>query len=119
MKKNIVRYFSLMLVLAIVTPFLSGCKEDNKCRLVVKVVDVTNTSIVIPDAYIEISKDAGSINAEGKTDIKGEAYFTFDHEAILDINVGKTDDVGYTRYGKSTVRLIPGETVEKLVLLQQ
>ena len=108
-----------MLLLAIAIPFLSGCKEDNKCRLVVKVVDVTNTSIVIPGASIEISKESGSVKAEGITDSKGEAFFTFDNEAILDINVSKTDNVGYTRYGKSTVRLVPGETEEKQVLLQQ
>ncbi|MDD2191808.1 MAG: hypothetical protein PHO12_04640 [Bacteroidales bacterium] len=119
MKKNIVRFFSFMLVLAIAIPFLSGCKEDNKCKLIVKVVDVTNTSIVIPEATISISKESGSVKADGITDIKGEAFFTFDNEAILDINVTKIDNLGYTRVGKSTVRLIPGETVEKLVLLQQ
>ena len=119
MKKNIVRFFSLMLVLALAIPFFSGCKEDNKCRLTVKVQDVTNTSIVIPGAKIVISKEQGSVRAEGTTDSKGEAYFTFDNEAILDIIVEKKDENNYTRYGKSTVRLIPGETVEKQVLLQQ
>ena len=119
MKKNIVRFFSFMLVLAIAIPFLSGCKEDNKCKLIVKVVDVTNTSIVIPEATISISKESGSVKADGITDSKGEAFFTFDNEAILDINVTKIDNLGHTRIGKSTVRLIPGETVEKLVLLQQ
>jgi 3-hydroxymyristoyl/3-hydroxydecanoyl-(acyl carrier protein) dehydratase len=119
MKKNIVRFFSLMLVLTLAIPFFSGCKEDNKCRLTVKVQDVTNTSIVIPSAKIVISKEQGSVRAEGTTDSKGEAYFTFDNEAILDINVEKKDENNYTRFGKSTVRLIPGETVEKQVLLQQ
>lgn len=119
MKKNIVRFFSLMLILALTIPFFSGCKEDNKCKLVVKVVDVTNTSMIISGANINISKAEGSVNAEGITDSKGEAFFTFDNEAILDINVSKTDELNYTRYGKSTVRLIPGETVEKQVLLQQ
>ena len=118
MKKNIVRFFSFMLVLAIAIPFLSGCKEDTKCRLVVKVGDVTNTAIVIPGASISISKDAGNVKAEGISDSKGEAFFTFDNEAILDINVSKKDATNYTRFGKSTVRLVPGETQEKQVLLQ-
>ena len=108
-----------MLVLAIAIPFLSGCKEDTKCKLVVKVVDVGDTSIVIPGATINISKESGSVKAEGITDSKGEAFFTFENEAILDIFVTKTDAANYTRQGKSTVRLIPGETQEKQVLLQQ
>lgn len=109
-----------MLILAIAIPFISGCKEDdNRCKLVVIVQDVTDTSIRIPGATISISKDAGSVKADGVTDSKGEANFVFDNEAILDINVSITDELGYTRYGKSTVRLVPGETVEKQVLLQQ
>ncbi len=120
MKKNILRFFSFMLILAIAIPFISGCKEDdNRCKLVVIVQDVTDTSIRIPGATISISKDAGSVKADGVTDSKGEANFVFDNEAILDINVSITDTLGYTRYGKSTVRLVPGETVEKQVLLQQ
>lgn len=118
MKKNILRFFSFMLILAIAIPFISGCKEeDNKCKLVVIVQDVTDSSIRIPGVTINISKGSGSVKANGITDSKGEAHFTFDNEAILDINVSKTygDD---TRYGKSTVRLVPGETVEKQVLLQ-
>lgn len=105
-----------MLILAITIPFISGCKEeDNKCKLVVIVKDVTDSSIRIPEATINISKGSGSVKANGITDSKGEAHFTFDNEAILDINVSLP---GTTRSGKSTVRLIPGETVEKEVLLQ-
>ncbi len=119
MKKNIVKKFSLVLVLALTTFFFSACKDDTKCRLTVKVQDVQNTQIVIPNAKIVISKEQGSVRAEGTTDSKGEAFFTFDHEAILDINVEKKYPDGSTRYGKATVRLIPGETVEKQVLLQK
>ena len=116
MKKNILRFFSFMLILAIAIPFISGCKEeDNKCKLVVIVQDVTDSSIRIPGVTINISKGSGSVKANGVTDSKGEAHFTFDNEAILDINVSLP---GTTRSGKSTVRLIPGETVEKQVLLQ-
>lgn len=119
MKKNILRFFSFMLILAIAIPFISGCKEeDNKCKLVVIVQDVTDNSIRIPGVTINISKNAGSVKANGITDSKGEAHFTFDNEAILDINVSLPLENGKTRYGKSTVRLVPGETVEKQVLLQ-
>lgn len=119
MKKNILRFFSFMLILAIAIPFISGCKEeDNKCKLVVIVQDVTNSSIRIPGATINISKGSGSVKANGVSDSQGEAHFTFDNEAILDINVSLPLNNGTTRYGTSTVRLIPGETVEKQVLLQ-
>lgn len=121
MKKNILRFFSFMFILTLAIPFISGCKEDdNRCKLVVTVQDVTDTSIRIPDAKVIISKDAGSIRDSSFTDSKGEANFVFDNEAILDINVSKSDTAGQnTRYGKSTVRLVPGETVTKEVLLQQ
>lgn len=119
MKKNILRFFSFMLILAIAIPFISGCKEeDNRCKLLVVVQDVNDTSIRIPGATINISKNAGSVKANGVSDSKGEANFVFDNEAILDINVSLPLDNGKTRYGKSTVRLVPGETVEKQVLLQ-
>jgi hypothetical protein len=119
MKKNILRFFSFLLILAIAIPFISGCKEeDNRCKLLVVVQDVNDTSIRIPGATISISKNAGSVKANGVTNSKGEANFVFDNEAILDINVSLPLDNGKTRYGKSTVRLVPGETVEKQVLLQ-
>lgn len=121
MKKNILRFFSFMLILSIAIPFISGCKEDdNRCKLVVIVQDVTDTSIRVPGVTISISKESGSVKANGVTDSQGEANFVFDNEAILDINVSKSDTSGHnTRYGKSTVRLVPGETVTKEVLLQK
>jgi hypothetical protein len=121
MKKNILRFFSFMLILSIAIPFISGCKEDdNRCKLVVIVQDVTDTSIRVPGVTISISKESGSVKANGVTDSQGEANFVFDNEAILDINVSKSDTSGNnTRYGKSTVRLISGETVTKEVLLQK
>lgn len=118
MKKNIVKYLSLILLFVSTTALFYGCKEDNSCKLVVVVKDVKDTSILIPKAKITIKKDPGNIVREGVSDSKGEAYFTFDNEAIFDIFVEKTDATGYTRYGKSTVRLIPGETVTRDVLLQ-
>ena len=86
--------------------------------MVVIVQDVTNSSIRIPGATINISKGSGSVKANGVSDSKGEANFVFDNEAILDINVSLPLNNGTTRYGTSTVRLIPGETVENQVLLQ-
>ena len=88
MKKNILRFFSFMLILAIAIPFISGCKEeDNRCKLLVIVQDVNDTSIRIPGATINISKGSGSVKANGVSDSKGEANFVFDNEAILDINM--------------------------------
>jgi hypothetical protein len=118
MKKNIVKFLSLILLLVGTTALFYGCKEDKSCKLVVVVKDVKDPSILIPKAKILIKKDPGNITREGISDSNGEAYFTFDNEAIFDIFVEKTDQTGYTRYGKSTVRLIPGETVTREVLLQ-
>jgi hypothetical protein len=119
MKRNIVRFFCAFVFLACVIVSFSSCKDDNKCKLVVTVLDVTNTSEVISGVKVVVAKGSSAVHEEGITDSKGEARFTFENEAILDIEVSKTDVIGYTRTGKSTVRLLEGETVSKQVYLNK
>ncbi|MDR0790049.1 MAG: hypothetical protein LBO06_04555 [Bacteroidales bacterium] len=123
MKRNIVRFFSMVMFLAFVATTFS-CAEDTECRLKVIVKDVTNQSHRISNATIHIGKESGSVKQDGVSDANGEAFFTFDMEAIMDINVeyiirDTTGAVVVNRIGKSTVRLVAGELVEKDVLLQQ
>ncbi|MDR0972064.1 MAG: hypothetical protein LBM25_06750 [Bacteroidales bacterium] len=121
MKVKLRNFFYLATIFSFALILFSSCQEeDNNCRLKVKVQDLNDPSIVISGVKIDISKEAGSVKATGYSDMNGEALFTFDYEAILDINVVKeVDDTLYERKGKSTVRLIPGETVEKQVLLHE
>ncbi|MBP1630338.1 MAG: hypothetical protein H6Q15_1231 [Bacteroidetes bacterium] len=124
MKKNIIRFFCFALLLLVSVPFLSGCKEeDNSCKLKVMVKQAANPAVRVPGAKIVIAKESSYIKREGVTDSQGEAFFSFDNEAIFDINVNyqvfdTTGALVSTSTGKSTVRLVPGETVEKEVLIQ-
>lgn len=119
MKKNMNRFFYLILVLIISIPLLSGCKEEDKsCKVIVTVKDIGDTSIRISGAEVKLSKENSFVQANGVTDLKGEAFFSFPNEAILDIDVTYTDEIGNVRHGKSTVRLRQGETERKDVLLQ-
>ena len=124
MKKNIIRFFCFALLLLVSVPFLSGCKEeDNSCKLKVMVKKASDPAVRVPGAKIVINKASGNITREGVTDSHGEAFFTFDNEAIFDINVNyqvfdSTGALESTSTGKSTVKLVPGETVEKEVLIQ-
>lgn len=118
MKKNILRFFYVFLALAISIPLLSGCKEEDKtCKVIVTVRDIADSSIRISGAKVKLSKENSFIKAEGVTDLKGEAFFSFANEAILDIEVIYTAPNGDVRHGKSTVRLRQGETERKDVLL--
>ncbi len=119
MKKNIMRFIYISLSILVATALFSACSEkDKSCKVIVTVRDIADTSVRIPGATVNLSKGNSYIQAESVTDIKGEAFFTFANEAILDINVSYVDDNGNKRSGKSTVRLRQGETERKDVLLQ-
>ncbi len=119
MKENIMRFFLLAAVALFFAPMFTSCSEDelDGCGLTVVVKDATNTSNLLKGATISISKESGSVKRDGVSDANGEAYFFFDNEAILDINVSY-GEAPNTRYGKSTVRLKYGEVVRKEVLVQ-
>lgn len=120
MKRNIVRFFCSLILLSCIIVSFSSCKDDEKCKLVVTVLDVSNTSQVISGVKLVVAKGSSYVHEEGITDSKGEARFTFENEAILDIEATLTDQTtGYTRKGKSTVRLEEGKTVTKQVYLNK
>ncbi|MDR1846560.1 MAG: hypothetical protein LBR17_00360 [Bacteroidales bacterium] len=121
MKRNIVRFLSLVIVFAFITGVFS-CAEDTECRLKVVVKDAY-TQARIPNINVHVGKGSGSVKDDGVSDANGEAFFTFEMEAIMDITISAIvyNENGVpigTRQGKSTVRLIAGELVEKDVLLQ-
>lgn len=119
MKKNIIRFFLLASFAFFFAPIFSSCSDDelDGCGLTVVVKDAANTSNLLQGATISISKESGSVKRDGVSDANGEAYFFFDNEAILDIDVSY-GEAPNTRYGKSTVRLKYGEVVRKEVLVQ-
>ncbi|MDR1006718.1 MAG: hypothetical protein LBL74_07635 [Bacteroidales bacterium] len=123
MKRNIIKIFALVVLVALSTTMFS-CMDDTDCRLKVIVKDVRDQNVRYPNAKVVVSKGNGNVKQNGVTDANGEAFFTFDMEAIFDIGVTySTYDTLISpdtirRTGKSTVSLKAGEIVEKDVLLQ-
>ena len=122
MRKNMIRFFLIVICAVLISPMFSSCAEEelDGCGLTVVVKDAKNTSKKYANATVNISKESGSVKRTGKTEGNGEAYFFFDNEAILDIFVTHVsdDEMPVTRTGKSTVRLKDGEVVVKEVLIQ-
>lgn len=105
---------------------LNSCEDDTSCRLKIFVTS-DNSTKRMPNINVHVGKENGSVTRDGITDANGEVFFTFDLEAILDVDANYTydsivmvpqlydtiyDTVAFERTGKSTTRLKPGELVE-------
>jgi len=108
-------------VLAITSVFTSCEKE--KATIAVIIVKNSNNQVV-PNADVRLFPDhtlspsgnypSPSLSKKHKTDASGRAEFTYDLEAILNIEVTKVD--GNSTYtGVNIVRLLKGEIVTKVV----
>jgi hypothetical protein len=128
MKRNILKKISFACLIALFTLGFNACKDDSDCRLKVIVKDVKTGNARIVGAKISIGKGSSNVKpleepqVDGSyySDANGEAFFTYEMEAIWDINVEYYDSVppAHLRIGKATVRLKAGELVEQEVLLQ-
>jgi len=106
----------------ILISLLSTCKRDTDCKAVVTVKYYHDTTLVVPEADVVISK--GDKREEGKSNSAGIFETTFKLEAILDIYAEK--DTATQVYnppippltGAAVIRLKPGETVYKTVFIQ-
>lgn len=108
---------------------ISSCKrEDETCLAIVKVIRPTGAAIsganvtllsnwALSSGEGEVAgylQDGSSVN-NAITDANGEARFEFQHPAILDI------EVTHIIYGEANdlIKLEPGETVSKTVIMEQ
>lgn len=107
----------------------SSCKrEDETCTAIIKVI--RPTGVAVSGANVVLMSNWALTSGEGElapyltdtaktnkkiTDANGEARFEFKHPAILDI------EVTHIAYGQATdlIKLEPGETVSKTVILEQ
>jgi len=103
--------------------FLSSCGKEKETIAII-VVKYSNGDLV-HKAQVRLHQD-GQISAGGEdvdpdlatgwqeTDVNGSVEFTFDLEAILNINV--VDTVGNDIYaGNDIIRLLKGKSVTKIV----
>lgn len=117
-------YFKSLLIIAVVSLIclISTCKKETECKVIVTVKYYYDTTIVVPEADVLISKYDKS--ESGKTNSSGIFEAKFKLEAILDVYAEKdTATQVYTPVpplltGAAVVRLKPGDTVYKTVFIQ-
>jgi hypothetical protein len=119
MKSNTLKIFLMLTILvSVVTSFNSCGKKDETCILLVKVVNldgstVTSANVRVTSNYATVNGTLPSYLPQTKlTDGTGFAEFEFKLPAILDIEV--TTVFGS---GQDLVKLVPGETVSKTVII--
>ncbi len=108
-------WFTLSLVIFLA--IAPGCKEEKPAKAVITVVDTLNNPI--QGCTVDVNSDnnprPGDVKATEITDVSGNAYFEFELEAILQIEVTK----GTWEADKENIHVIPGETAEKTITLIQ
>lgn len=128
---NMARSIKILLLFALILSLgsLHSCKrEDERCIAVIKVIRPTGAAV--SGANVVLLSDWALTEGEGEvapyltdtartnkkvTDANGEARFEFQHPAILDIQVT------HIAYGQAEdlIKLEPGQTVNKVITLQQ
>jgi len=124
MKKKI-KYLLFIPLFSIVLMFgNTSCKDDTDCKMEITVKLFSDTTVVVPNAKIWIHQ--GQTDIFGTTDASGKYQHTFALEAIF--NVKATDSIiidpnatpptYVLLVGEASVRLKPGETVSKVILVK-
>ena len=118
-KTVILGVFSLLIITSI-----TSCKKAKDTIGVIIVKDANG--LTVPGAYVTLNQDS-LISPQGNytnsdlkktdyTDVNGRAEFTYELEAILNVEVQKTDGNNvYT--GSNIIRLLKQKTVTKVVVI--
>lgn len=119
----------MLLVAATIAITFSECKKDELCKVRITCCQSAtgiDTGAVIPMCEVNVGKPyhADYAHTSGVTNEAGVFEYTFKLEALLDIEAhgtvpevvnGDTVHFGYAGIGR--IKLVPGETVEKTILL--
>ena len=128
MKKIAFLFYALAVATLLLT--FSQCKKEPVCELVLRVHTTTtgvDTAGPLPMAHVRIGLEdnyADFAKADGYTDANGVFTHTFQHEALLDVEVTYDstyyiDDVMFhdAFYGTGRVKLVPDEIVDQVILV--
>ena len=110
------------LFLAAITLFLSACAKDKETIALIIVKD--SSGQIVSNAGVTLSPDPtissgglypeSSLTKSKTTDSNGRASFTYELEAILNVEVSKL--IGNTTYtGSNIIRLQRGKTIKKVI----
>jgi hypothetical protein len=106
---------SVLAIVAIIV-IVSCKKESTDCTAVITVKMLNDTMQIVSGANVIIAPDYPDVRAEGKSDANGQFTYVFKYEGILDVYAYKNppDSV----FGKTVVRLKPGEKSYKTVFVK-
>ena len=113
--KTIFKSALIIFLMSLIAFSFSTCKKDTSCEALITVKLQSDTSVIVPAAIVELKK--ADVYIDGVSDASGQFRHTFKLEAILDVYAEK-DNPGDTLRGLTVIRLKPGETVGKTVLIQ-
>lgn len=109
-----------LIVITFIGSIFSCKKKETGCDAVVTVTDTIGK--IVSGALVILSQDSvvnpntgvkASVYKESTTDGYGQAYFSFDKEAVLNIEASKG-----ALAGRDYIRLEPGASVEKTVKIK-
>lgn len=117
MKKGFTHIFKYIPVIILVTVFSitnwSCRKKDSTCYALITVTDAGGASVSGVDLHVHAQSVGGDVEAFGVTDAAGQASFSFKLQAIFNVDATKGPLTG-----SGIVKLEPGQTVEKTIIIQ-
>ena len=101
-----------------------SCSDDTDCKIEIVAKLFGDTTIVVPYANVWIHQK--ETNVYGITDATGKYEHTFALEAIFNVTITDSilidtttnPDTYLHRIGEGTIRLKPGETVRKSIIIK-
>ena len=95
-----------------------SCRKPKETKAIITVKYFFDTTKVVPNAYVRFARY--DVNVEGQCGSKGTFEHVFENEAILDVHAWTRDEQtdSIALYGRTSVVLIPGETVSKSVFIK-
>lgn len=102
------------LLLCLIMLGISSCrKKDSTCYALITVTDAGGASVSGANVHLHANSVSGQVEATGTTDGAGQITFDFKLQAIFNVDADKGGLMG-----SGIVKLEPGETVEKTVIIQ-
>ncbi len=114
MKTRFIAYLVISITLVGIFLLNTSCEKNTETEVTIIAKYLSDTNKVIPFAHVSIGKH--DVQVDGATDLNGEFTYTFNIEAILDVVVTKTDETPPLQ-GETTIRLNPGKSIRKSVML--
>ena len=117
-KSGLIGVFALVMITSV-----TSCQKEKETIGIIIVKDssgsvVQNAEVILfPDQTISSSGNLPdpSLTKKNNTDANGEARFTYDLEAILNIEVTYNPDGNSTYTGANIIRLQKGKSITKIV----